>query len=81
MDKPSTSSDIFDRDAFTRLLQKPGMTPAMFLPVDRSQWINGKYTLGKNPAPLSAGEYTGLRLQVPDPRNINKTNEQNVQAL
>ena len=80
MDKPSTSSGIFERDAFTRLLQKPGMTPAMFLPVDRSQWINGKYTLGKNPAPLSAGEYTGLRLQVPDPRNINKTNEQNVQT-
>lgn len=78
-DSPLPSSDVFSRDAFTRLLQKPGMTPAMFLPVDRSQWINGKYTLGKNPAPLPAGEYTGLRLLIPDSRNIDKTNEQNVQ--
>ena len=56
------------------------MAPAMFLPVDRSQWINGRYTLGKNPAPLPAGEFTGVRLQVPDPRNVNKTFEQNVQG-
>lgn len=56
------------------------MAPAMFLPLDRSQWINGSYTLGKNPAPLPAGEFTGVRLQVPDPRNVNKTFEQNVQG-
>lgn len=79
-DSPSPASGIFSRDAFTKLLKKPGMAPAMFLPVDRSQWINGSYTLGKNPAPLPAGEFTGVRLQVPDPRNVNKTFEQNVQG-
>ena len=78
-DLPSQSSEIFSRDAFTQFLKKPGMAPAMFLPVDRSQWINGSYTLGKNPAPLPIGEFTGVRLQVPDARNINKTFEQNVQ--
>lgn len=79
-DSPSPATGIFSRDAFTQLLKKPGMAPAMFLPVDRSQWINGRYTLGKNPAPLPAGEFTGVRLQVPDPRNVNKTFEQNVQG-
>ena len=79
-DKPSPNNPIFGREGFTQLLKKPGMAPAMFLPVDRAQWTNGCYTLGKDPAPLPKGEFTGVRLQVPDPRNVNKTPELNVQT-
>lgn len=79
-DTPPTTGRILSREGFTQLLKKPGMAPAMFLPVDRAQWINGRYTLGKDPAPLPAGEFTGVRLQVPDPRNVNTTPELNVQS-
>jgi hypothetical protein len=79
-DLPSRTTGVFSRSSFTQLLKKPGMAPAMFLPVDRAEWINGRYTLGKNPAPLPAGEFTGVRLLVPDPRNLNKTPEQNFQG-
>lgn len=79
-ESPSSASGAFSRAAFTQLLKKPGMAAAMFLPSDRAEWMNGRYTLGKNPAPLPVGEFTGVRLQVPDPRNVNKTSEQNVQG-
>ena len=79
-DSPSPTTGVFNRAAFTQLLKKPGMAAAMFLPVDRAEWMNGRYTLGKKPAPLPAGEFTGVRLLVPDPRNLNKTAEQNVQG-
>jgi hypothetical protein len=77
-DSPVTG--VFSREGFTQVLKKPGISPAMFLPVDRGQWIDGFYTLGKKPASLPAGDFTGVRLQVPDPRNVNTTPEQNVQA-
>lgn len=79
-DQGGSKPGPFGRDMFSDIMRRPGMAPAMFLPVERSQWINGRYTLGKNPAPLPAGEFTGVRLQVPDPRNLNKTNEHNVQG-
>ncbi len=56
------------------------MSPAMFLPSDRAQWMDGYYTLGKKSDPLPAGEFTGIRLQVPDSRNVNTTLERNVQG-
>ena len=77
---PSQGSGVFGRDAFAKLLNRPGMAPAMFLPAERSLWISGRYTLGKQSEPLRPGEFTGVRLQVPDSRNVNSSPEQNVQG-
>ena len=52
----------------------------MFLPAERSMWISGMYTLGKQSESLPPGEFTGVRLQVPDSRNVNSSLEQSVQG-
>ena len=77
---PSQDPNIFSRDEFAKLLDRPGMAPAMFLPADRALWIGGVYTLGKQAAPIRPGEFTGVRLQVPDPSNVNSSLGENVQG-
>lgn len=72
--------DIMDREAFARILSRPQIAGAFFLPIDRARWIGDCYTLGPDAAPLAKGQFAGVRLRAPDPSNIDAAPARQVQG-
>lgn len=74
-----TRPEIFSRESFARVLQSPSVSAALFLPVERAEWVGPLYTLRRNTAAPPRSDFTGVRLLTPDPRNVDASREQSVQ--
>lgn len=67
------------RQNFAKLLAAPGIFTAAFLPIEHAEWRGERYTLGRASRKLPKGVFVGARLQVSDPRNIDRSRERAVQ--
>ncbi len=62
------------------LLQKLNINRELFLPIERCRWDGEKLTFGKNSVTSDLKkQFVGVRLQEPDPQNIDRIKEQAVQ--
>lgn len=77
---PNNSSGNINESIIVGAFQKLNINRELFLPIERCRWDGEKLTLGKN-ANISdlKNQFVGVRIQVPDPQNIDRTKEQSVQ--
>jgi len=78
-DTTDPSRNILGRQAFARVLGSPKVFGAAFLPPERAEWRGDVYTLGKALAKTPKGQFTGVRLQACDRRNLDQSRERAVQ--
>lgn len=78
-DTTDPSRNVLGRQAFARVLGSPKVFGAAFLPPERAEWRGDVYTLGKALAKTPKGQFTGVRLQAGDRRNLDQSRERAVQ--
>lgn len=74
VDRPSVT-----RQGFAKLLSAPGVFTGAFLPVEQAEWRGDRYTLGSAARRTPKDLFVGARLQIADPRNIDRSRERAVQ--
>ena len=75
----SVERSPLSRQNFAKLLTAPGVFAGGFLPFERAEWRGDRYSLGKAAGKTPKDLFDGVRLQVADPRNIDRSRERAVQ--
>ncbi len=68
-----------DESDFRDLMALPSVAREMFLPFGRARWEGGRYTLGRGERKTLKPTISGLRVQEPDPNNVDMHRERGCQ--
>ena len=76
----STNPNRIEEAVVIGALQKQNINRELFLPLERSRWDGQKLTLGPNADTRDIkSQFVGVRIQTPDPQNMDRSKEQSVQ--
>lgn len=68
-----------DETSFRDLMALPSVAREMFLPFGRARWEGGRYTLGRGERETVKPTISGVRVQEPDPNNVDMHREKGCQ--
>ena len=74
-----TSPPPLGDEVFRDLLDRPSVAREMFLPFGRARWMGPRYTLGRGERRSQMPTVSGVRIQEPDPNNVDIHREKGCQ--